>query len=73
MLLGSRSLPVLATGVGSLAALLAIVETPGLSQFFGCSPLGPLGLLQAAGATAVGTVAAYLWPRLARFAPAARP
>jgi cation-transporting ATPase I len=68
VLLGSRSLPVLATGLGSLAALLAIVETPGLSQFFGCRPLGPLGLLQAAGATAVGTGAAYLWPRFARSA-----
>jgi magnesium-transporting ATPase (P-type) len=71
LLLGSHSLPVLATGLGSLAALLAIVETPGLSQFFGCRPLGPLGLLQAAGATAAGTAAAYLWPRLARSAPAA--
>jgi cation-transporting ATPase I len=70
LLLGSRTASVLATGLGSLAALLAIVETPGLSQFFGCRPLGPIGLLQAAAATAVGTGAAYLWPRLARSAPA---
>jgi cation-transporting P-type ATPase I len=56
------------TLLDSLAALLAIVETPGLSQFFGCRPLGPLGLLQAAGATAVGTGAAYLWPRFSRSA-----
>ncbi|WP_428265300.1 HAD-IC family P-type ATPase [Haliangium sp.] len=64
---GTRSLPVLATSVGSLLAVLGIVETPGLSQFFGCRPLGPLGLAQATVATALGTgvylLVPKLWPR----------
>ncbi|GGY99396.1 cation-translocating P-type ATPase [Streptomyces poonensis] len=30
------------TSLGSAAALVALVETPGLSQLFGCTPLGPL-------------------------------
>ncbi len=32
---------VLATTAGSAAVLAAIVQTPGVSQFFGCTPLGP--------------------------------
>lgn len=38
-------------GVGSGLVLAAIVQTPGLSQAFGCRPLGPLGWLTAAGTT----------------------
>ncbi|MFJ4691590.1 HAD-IC family P-type ATPase [Streptomyces sp. NPDC088766] len=30
------------TSLGSAAVLFALVETPGASQFFGCTPLGPL-------------------------------
>lgn len=41
---------VVAAGVGSAAVLAAIVQTPGVSQFFGCTPLDPL-----AWATAIGT------------------
>ncbi|MAC27870.1 MAG: hypothetical protein CMH59_15545, partial [Myxococcales bacterium] len=44
---GTRSKLVLGTGFGSLAALLGVVQTPGLSGFFGSRPLGPLGLAQA--------------------------
>lgn len=51
---GSKT--VIATSVGSLAALLGIVQTPGISQFFGCRPLGPLGLLQATSVTAGAAV-----------------
>ncbi|EUA56507.1 cation transporting ATPase, family protein [Mycobacterium xenopi 4042] len=32
---------VVATALGSAAVLVGIVQTPGLSQFFGCTPLGP--------------------------------
>jgi cation-transporting ATPase I len=32
---------VIAAGVGSLAAMAAIIQIPGVSQFFGCSPLLP--------------------------------
>jgi len=58
------SVNVIATGLGSLALLLAIVETPGLSQFFGCRPLGPLGLLHAAGSVAVSMVSNWGFPKL---------
>lgn len=37
-----RSPLVIATAAGSALALAAIVQTPGISQFFGCTPLGPL-------------------------------
>jgi cation-transporting P-type ATPase I len=41
-------------------ALLGIVETPGLSQLFGCRPLGPIGLSIAGTAAAAGTVGTLL-------------
>lgn len=50
----------------TLAALVAAVETPGVSRLFGSRPQGPLGLLQAAGATAAGTAAYVVLPRLGR-------
>lgn len=37
---GSRLVQV--TSLGSAAALIALVETPGASQVFGCTPLGPV-------------------------------
>jgi cation-transporting P-type ATPase I len=51
---------VVATGLGSAAALAAVVQTPGISHFFGCRPLGPLGWAQAltaAGLATAGSVA----------------
>ena len=30
------------TSLGSAVVLVALVETPGVSQLFGCTPLGPL-------------------------------
>jgi cation-transporting ATPase I len=53
LLAGGTSPPVLAATGASVAALAAIVQTPGLSQFFGCTPLGPVGWTIAAG-SAVG-------------------
>ncbi|MFM2420633.1 MAG: hypothetical protein RL385_5356, partial [Pseudomonadota bacterium] len=51
---------VLLTSLGSLAALGFIVQTPGLSQLFGCRPLGPIawatGLSAAASATLLSPV-----------------
>lgn len=35
---------VVATTLGSAAALAAVVQTPGVSHFFGCTPLGPVAL-----------------------------
>jgi cation-transporting ATPase I len=43
-----------AAGLGSMAALVATVQTPLVSEAFGCRPLGPLALLQAGAATALG-------------------
>jgi len=57
----------LLTGIGSFGALLATVQTPLVSQAFGCRPLGPLGLLQAGTATAVGTGAGVVLPWLQRW------
>ncbi|QFG27225.1 cation-translocating P-type ATPase [Actinomadura sp. WMMB 499] len=61
---------VLATCAASAAALLAVVETPGVSQFFGCTPLGAgawtVVLLAAAGATLGAAVAPRLLPSPAR-------
>ncbi|MCP9860884.1 cation-transporting P-type ATPase [Cyanobium sp. Cruz-8D1] len=57
----------LLTGIGSFGVLLATVQTPLLSQAFGCRPLGPLGLLQAGTATAVGTGVGVVVPWLQRW------
>lgn len=59
---GSTS--VVATALGSLALLIAIVEVPGISQFFGCRPLGPVGLLHAAGSVAVSLAANWGVPKV---------
>jgi cation-transporting ATPase I len=52
---------VVATALGSAGVLIGIIQTPVLSNFFGCTPLGPVawtGVLGAtAGATAVSVVA----------------
>jgi cation-transporting ATPase I len=43
IVLGGSSPVVLASAIVSGAVLVVIVQTPGVSQFFGCAPLGPLG------------------------------
>ncbi|MFA9428978.1 HAD-IC family P-type ATPase [Egicoccus sp. AB-alg2] len=55
----------LLTGLGSAAGLAAIVQTPGVSQFFGCRPLGPLGWSQATTAAAIATAGSQLASRIA--------
>ncbi|OIN78693.1 cation-translocating P-type ATPase [Mycobacterium malmoense] len=65
---------VLATALGSAGVLVAIVQTPGVSQFFGCTPLGPVawsGVISAtAGATAVSVLAPnWLAKRVAAMEP----
>ena len=56
---GTRPTVLIATGV-SVAALVGVIQTPGISQFFGCRPLGPVGwsiaVSSAAGATAASIV-----------------
>jgi cation-transporting ATPase I len=53
---------VLATSIGSAAALIAIVQTPGLSHFFGCTPLGPVAWAGVLTATGLATLSSALTP-----------
>ncbi|HZG05886.1 MAG TPA: cation-translocating P-type ATPase [Streptomyces sp.] len=68
LLTGGLDRNVLAAGVGSAAALVTVIQTPGVSQFFGCTPLGPVGwgitLGSITTATALGAVATPLVRRL---------
>jgi cation-transporting ATPase I len=58
IVIGHRSPLVLGSGVLSVGALIGIVQTPGVSQFFGCRPLGPVGWTIAAGAAGAATAGA---------------
>jgi cation-transporting P-type ATPase I len=53
---------VVATALGSSAVLIAIVQTPIVSHFFGCTPLGPVAWTGVAGATAAATGLSVLAP-----------
>jgi cation-transporting ATPase I len=53
---------VVATALGSSAVLVAIVQTPGVSHFFGCTPLGPVAWTGVIGATAGATALSVLAP-----------
>lgn len=66
VVLGRRSPAVLAASGLSMATLLALVETPVLSRFFGCRPLGPIALAEALLAIGTGTAAAAVGPVAAR-------
>ncbi|MEU3852155.1 cation-translocating P-type ATPase [Streptomyces sp. NPDC029554] len=57
-----RSPLVWATALGSAAVLAALVQTPGVSHFFGCTPLGPV----AWGGVALAITLSALAPRLER-------
>lgn len=61
LLTRSHSPLVVATALGSAGVLIGIIQTPVVSQFFGCTPLGPVawsGVFTAtAGATAVSVLA----------------
>jgi cation-transporting P-type ATPase I len=63
---GRRSPLVLATAAGSLAVLVGVVSTPGVSRFFGCTPLDPLSWLVVLGWAAAGTAGAEVVPALLR-------
>jgi cation-transporting ATPase I len=55
---------VLATAAVSTAALVAVVQTPGVSHFFGCTPLGPVAWTTVTACSTTATLAAALAPRL---------
>jgi cation-transporting ATPase I len=59
---GGLSRPVLLTSALSAAALAGVVQTPGLSHFFGCRPLGPVGWATAIGASTLATAAGAKYP-----------
>lgn len=62
LLLADRSRDVVLASVGSMAALLAIVQIPPVSRFFGCQPLGVVGLGQATVVSGLGTLASAALP-----------
>ncbi|WP_066948909.1 cation-translocating P-type ATPase [Streptomyces lushanensis] len=68
LLVGWRSPAVLAAVAGSLVALAAVIQTPGVSHFFGSTPLGPVGWTIALTAATAGTLAALFLPPVARHA-----
>ncbi|MET9252627.1 HAD-IC family P-type ATPase [Streptomyces sp. NPDC003717] len=59
---GSRLVQV--TALGSTAALVALVQTPGASQLFGCTPLGPLAWTGVATAIALALAGQRALPRV---------
>jgi H+-transporting ATPase len=65
ILLDSRNPLVVATSLGSIAAMAALITTPGASQFLGCVPVGwAQGLGSAAAATATAALAPVLIHRI---------
>jgi cation-transporting ATPase I len=64
LLTGWHSPLVVATSSLSALALFAVVETPGVSQFFGCTPMGPVAWSLVFGCAAGATVVAALAPRV---------
>jgi calcium-translocating P-type ATPase len=64
LLVGGRSPAVAAACLASTGVLVAVVQTPGLSQFFDCTPLGPVGWGIAVGSSMTATAGSLLLPRL---------
>ncbi|MFJ7047866.1 HAD-IC family P-type ATPase [Streptomyces sp. NPDC101112] len=54
------------TALGSAAALVVLVQIPGASHFFGCTPLGPLAWAGVAAAIALAVVGQRTLPDLER-------
>jgi cation-transporting ATPase I len=61
---GGRDPFVLAAAAGSAVLLFTVVQTPGLSHLFGCTPLGPVGWSIAAASSTAATAASAVVPRL---------
>jgi cation-transporting P-type ATPase I len=64
LMTGWRSPLVIATVIASAAALVALIEIPVVSEFFGGTPIGPVAWAIVVAATATGTLAAALLPKL---------
>jgi Ca2+-transporting ATPase len=63
-LIDSHGPLVVATNVGTFVVMAGIISTPGVSQLFGCTPVGPVAWGQAMTAAAGATLAAAAAPRL---------
>lgn len=61
---GWHSPLVLTTGALSAAALVAVVEIPGISHFFGCTPLGPFAWATVTACSSTATLGAAVAPRI---------
>jgi hypothetical protein len=64
MAAGGHSPLVFVTGAASFGALTVAVQTPGVSQFFGCTPLGPVGWAIAGTSASLATAASVVVSRL---------
>jgi cation-transporting ATPase I len=63
LLTRSHSPLVVATALGSAGVLVGIIQTPVISQFFGCTPLGPVAWTAVLGATGGATAISVLAPK----------
>ena len=62
VVVGGMSPVVLASTLVSAGVLVGIVQTPGVSHFFGCTPMGPVGWGIAVGNAAAATTASLVAP-----------
>lgn len=53
---------VVLTNIGTLAVMAALISMPGISHLFGCTPVGPIGWIQAATAATIAGVLPKLAP-----------
>ncbi len=60
LIAGGRDRTVLAAGLGSAALLAGVIQTPGVSRFFGCTPLGPVGWTIALGSAGAANLVGLL-------------
>ena len=67
--IGGSSPVVLASTLASAGVLVGIVQTPGVSHFFGCAPMGPVGWGIAVGSAASATGASVMAPWAVRRLP----
>jgi cation-transporting P-type ATPase I len=63
---GWREPATMLTVAGSAAGLVGAIQTPVVSRFFGCRPLGPLGWSQAITASVAATLGSEVAARVAR-------
>jgi cation-transporting ATPase I len=64
MVAGGHSPLVFVTGTASFMVLTVVVQTPGVSQFFGCTPLGPVGWAIAGTSASLATAASVIGSHL---------